>query len=166
MSVLRLDFRRPLTALEVRDPVIESFKETAKTNGIYATFHQPQQIAFSGHSGMRKSDRTRIGNGKHKSWHINFQVEPPQENKPTVIGRLFIVSPVRPEKMQFGGFDYGDFGKPKPTYDHATVHTPSELEHWKPIDPDPILLEMTLAGLHTQFEEMYPRLFPISQYVV
>lgn len=164
--MLRLDFHKPLTALEVRDPAIEVCKEVATEYGIFAKFHQNQQTALSGYSGQNKASRQRIGNGKHKVWFINFQEEPPQTNRPTVVGMIALKSPMRPDFMQFGGFDYGSHGETKPTYEYITAHTPSELEYRNPVDPNPEILAMVFKGLRDQFENKYPTLFPISDYVL
>lgn len=163
--MLRIDFQSPLSALEFRDPMIEVCKQAASSHELFATFHQTQQQAFTGHPGQRKSERKRIGNGKHKEWIINFQEKPVQTNRPTVAGRLVIKSSIIPSQKQFGGFDYGKHGEPKPTYLVATFHTPSELDHWRPIDPDPNLLALTYDGLRERFENSAPRLFPIAEYV-
>ena len=166
--MLRMDFHRPLTALEIRDPAIEVCKDVASNFELFVTFHQPQQKAFTGHARQRMSERQRIGNGKHKDWFIDFQEDPPQKSNPKIAGKLAVRSAVRPDKMQFGGFDYGESGEPTPTpvYTYITVHTPSELGHWRPNDPDPELLEMTYACLRAQFEDDYPRLFLVAEYTL
>ncbi|HET9174418.1 MAG TPA: hypothetical protein VFN56_04000 [Candidatus Saccharimonadales bacterium] len=160
----RIDFFEPLTALEIREPAFDVCKELARERDIYAKFNQWQQAALSGHSGIRRSQRERIGNGKHKEWGIDYQLDEPRVSRPRVIGRVLLRGPVSPLQMQFGGFDYGKFGEPKPTYSHITVHTPSELKHYRPLDPDADLLEATYNGLVQLFEEPYPRLFDVADY--
>jgi hypothetical protein len=73
--MLRLDFERPLSALEIRDPAVEVCREAASEFGLYARFSQSRQRAFDGYNGQK--DRKRIGNGKHKNWMIRFQAEEP-----------------------------------------------------------------------------------------
>ena len=160
--MIRLDFHRPLTALEIREPAVEVCRTVAEEFKLHVTFHQPQQRALDGHSGQR--NRKRIGNGKHKNWHIDFQEDEPRVSQPSVVGRIVLKSPYFPEEMQFGGFDYGKFGELKPKYSFIKVHTPSELGHYRPIDPEPDLLEMTYDGLRNVFEEAYPRLFNVAAY--
>jgi len=162
--MIRIDFYNPLTALEIRDPAIDVCKELADERELYVTFHQPQQPAFSGYAGQRKPQRQRIGNGKHKNWFIDYQLEEPQISKPTVVGRIALRAPYMPDKMQFGGFDYGKFGEPSPVYSFVTVHTPSELGHYRPIDPEPYLLDATYNGLKAHFEANFPRLFEVADY--
>jgi len=160
--MIRIDFHKPLTALEIRDPAIDVCEEVASEFGLYVAFDQHQQPAFDGYSGQR--NRKRIGNGKHKNWYINYQKDKPHVSRPTVVGRVALKSPYDPANMQFGGFDYGKFGEIKPTYNHITVHTPGELNQYNPIDPSPEILAMTYQGLRDYFEGGSPRLFDIAQY--
>jgi hypothetical protein len=160
--MIRLDFHKPLTALEIRDPIIGVCKEVASEFELYATFHQPQQFAFDGYS--RQRGRKRIGNGKHKSWFINFQEDEPQVSRPTVVGKIALKAPIRPDEMQFGGFDYGKYGEPSPTYSYITVYTASEFTEFRPLDPSPDLLAMTYEGLKKHFEGTHLRLFDIAPY--
>ncbi len=162
--MIRIDFYNPLTALEIRDPAIDVCKDLAEERELHVTFHQPQQPAFGGHAGQRRSQRQRIGNGKHKNWFIDYQLEEPQVSRSTVVGRIALRAPYWPEKMQFGGFDYGKFGEPSPTYSFVTVHTLSELGYYRPIDPEQDLLEATYEGLKAHFEARYPRLFEIADF--
>ncbi len=160
--MLRIDFHRPLTALEIRDPAIEVCREIAVVRNLHVTFDQPQQVAYSGYPGQK--GRQRVGNGKHKDWYINYQEEEPRVSNPTIVGRIALKAPVQPAAMQFGGFDYGKYGDNEPSYNHVTLHTPSELGHYRPIDPEPDLLELTYVGLTDLFEGNYPRLFSIADY--
>ncbi|MEO8862805.1 MAG: hypothetical protein ABI354_00580 [Candidatus Saccharimonadales bacterium] len=162
--MIRLDFNRPLTAIEIRDPAVEVCREIAEEHGLHATFHQSQQAAFTGHPHMPRAKRQRIGNGKHKEWRIDYQLEEPKVSHPTVVGRLLLRGPYIPGKVQFGGFDYGKYGEPKPEYSHITVHTPTELGYGWPIDPTVEMLELSYEGLRQVFEVPYPRLFDITNY--
>lgn len=162
--MLRLDFERPLTALEIRDPAVGVCREIAEEHDLYVTFDQPQQPAFGVHSGQR--GRQRIGNGNHNDWYINYQVEEPRVSHPTIIGRIVLRAPVNPSAMQFGGFDYGRYEGETPRYGFITVHAPSELDQYRPIDPSPEILEMTYAGLKRLFVDDNPRLFSVEEYTV
>lgn len=159
--MIRIDFHEPLSALEIREPALAVCRRVASEFDLHVKFDQRQQAALTGHSGLPKSKRQRIGNGKHKDWFIDYQVEEPQVNRPTIVGRLAIKGPFYPEDMQYGGFDYGEYGGDPPTYNHITVHTPSELGHHMPIDPTPDILSMTYEGLKDCFETSYPRLFDV-----
>ena len=160
--MLRLDFAEQLTAFEIREPSIEVCKEVAVNFDLHVTFHQPQQPVFTGTSFGRRSQRERIGNGKHKNWHVDFQEEESSCNRPTVVGRIILKAPFEPDNMLFGGFAYGKFGEEKPIYPFITVHTPTELNHYRPIDPSPDILDMTYQGLKDVFEGSTPRLFEVS----
>lgn len=162
--MLRIDFYTPLTALEIRKPTIGACCEVAAEHDLYVTFHQPQQRALSGHTGQPRSTRQRIGNGKHKDWYVDYQLEEPRVSNPTVIGRLIIKGPYSLKNKQFGGFDYGEYDQPDPTYNHITVYTPSELNHYRPIDLAPDLLALTYEGLKNCFETRFPRLFDVAPF--
>lgn len=159
--MLRLDFHEPLTALEIREPTMDVCREVANEFGVYAVFQQSQQSAFDGYSGQR--NRTRIGNGKHKLWSIDFQNEPRRASKPTVFGRIAIRAPFRPDEKLYSGFDYGKHGEVSPTYSFITVHTPSELGAYRPNNPSPDILDMTYEGLTEMFVSGYPRLFDVAE---
>ncbi len=154
--MIRITFRNPLTALEIRDPSVKMCREIAHEYGLYATFHQPQQPALDGNP--RQSHRNRIGNGKHKNWLIDFQEDHPSKSRPKVVGRIALMAPYYPQDRQFGGFSYGKSREPKPTYNFITVHTSSELTDFNPIDPSPEILQKTYQGLLDIFETPYPRL--------
>ena len=161
--MIRLTFYRPLTALEIREPTIEVCKEVAGHFGLYANFDQWQQPAFDGFA-SGPSKRKRIGNGKHNSWFINFQEEKLSTSKPTVVGRIALKAPFYEPEMQYGGFDYGKFGEVKPTYNFVTVHPVSEVLTFRPIDPDPVLLQKVQDGLLDRFVIPFPRLFNIEPF--
>ena len=86
LVMLRIDFREALTALEIRDPSLKVCKEIGSNSGLYVTFDQPQHPALDGRPGHR--NRQRIGNGKHKNWYINYQLEETHVSRPTVVGRI------------------------------------------------------------------------------
>lgn len=159
----RIDFQYPLTVFEIRDPALVVCREIADERGLYVTFHQPQQPALSGNPGQR--NRCRIGNGKHKDWYIHYQEDEPQISNPRLVGKIALKAPFYPDDMQYGGFDYGKFGEESPTYNHITLHTPSELGHYRPVDPDPDLLDATYSRLADRFNGD-PRLFDITEYTV
>jgi len=96
----RVYLGRQLTAFEIRDPLIGACKEIASEKGFFAVFNQGQQAAFDGHYRMRRSQRKRIGNGKHKWWKVNYQEEPPQTDpkKCHNIGTLVIKSHFSPDQ--------------------------------------------------------------------
>ena len=158
--MIKLEFFKPLTAVEIRDPAVEVCEQVASGRNLYAKFHQWQQAASGSYGAdMSKSHRPRVGNGKHKVWRIDYQEDELHVNKPRVVGRILLRSAINPVQMQFGGFDYGKYCEPEPIYSHITVHTPSELDNFMPIDPDPEMLALTYAGLRKHFEEPWPRLF-------
>ncbi|HVW23373.1 MAG TPA: hypothetical protein VHB51_02745 [Candidatus Saccharimonadales bacterium] len=136
-----------LTALEIREPLVSACETTAAEFDLFADFVQGQQAAFTGYA--RHANRERIGNGKHKSWSINFQPEPRGTNRPTIVGFIVVRSHFDPEQNQYGGFDYGKYGQPKPTYRFITLDLPSEVEHWRPKDPDPRLFAACVAAART-----------------
>ncbi len=159
--MLRIDFHRPLDTIEFRESCVGVFDRVAKDHGLFAKFQQPQQRAFDGYSGQK--NRTRIGNGNHKNWRIDFQKEHKGLSNPTVVGRVAIQAPIDIENMEYGGFHYGKnlpVGE-WPLYTYATFHTPSELGHWNPNDPEPTILEATYTALIDYYENTYPRLFDI-----
>jgi len=161
----RIFFPEHLTALDVREPIIDICTDIAEDNGLHAVFNQRQQPAFSGYASQRKSARKRIGNGKHKDWTIDYQIEHPSKSNPNVVGTIAIKAPYNPGAMIFGGFDYGTYGQPEdeiPRYDHITLCTPSELDVYRPIDPEPDLLELTYEGIARYFELGSPRLIPLD----
>jgi hypothetical protein len=144
----RLYFGRELTALEVRDPTIKACEEVAAAHELYADFRQNQQAAFDGHAHIHKSRRTRIGNGKHKDWFIDYQTDRPGTNYPNVIGTLALKSTFNPAEKQFGGWDYGTYlDEPGPTYTQMTIWVPSELDAWRPMDPSPELLAASIVAI-------------------
>lgn len=158
--MIKIEFSQPLTALEIRDPAIEVCTEIAVGHGLYANFHQGQQAAFENSFSRATSKKVRIGNGKHLDWLIDYQLEELRVARPTVVGRIVLRSPIDEKNMQFGGFDYGKYGEPKPMYPYITVHTSNELGYNMPIDPpEPELLQVTYDGLRTRLEELRPRLF-------
>lgn len=161
MIMLRIDFHKPLSALEIREPIVKVCMEVGNEFELYALFNQRQQAAFDSHS--RDRNRKRIGNGKHKDWFIDFQKEPTNASRPTVVGRIAVQAPICPEEMQFGGFDYGKYRETKPTYSYMKIHTPSELNYYRPVDPSPDLLDMTYRGLSDLFVDRYPRLFSVAE---
>jgi hypothetical protein len=160
--MIRLNFHKPLTALEIREPALVVCREVAGEFGLYVKFHQPQQRAFEGFSHLR--GRPRIGNGKHKNWLVYFQEDEPRVKRPTVVGRIGLKAPINPDEMEFGGFDYGEYGETSPVYSYITVHASSELTDFRPVDPNPNILEMTYEGLRAYFEAPYPTLFDVDQY--
>lgn len=161
--MLKINFHRPLPTLEIRDPAFAACQEVAREFELFATFNQPQQPALSGPSYER--GRKRIGNGKHKNWYIDFQVDEPQVSRPKVVGRVALKTHYDPGSMQYGGFDYGKYGEPAPQYNFITVHTPSELGvSFMPKDPSAELLAMIYQGLEGIFVEPYPRLFDIDPF--
>ncbi len=169
--MIRIDFRERLTALEIRDPAIEVFEEVASVHGLFTLFRSPQQAALSGNSRMPRATRTRIGNGKHQSWYVDYMVGRPSRSEITTsadrdktVGTLGLRAPVDKEHMEYGGFDYGEFGEPNPTYSYITVHTISELEFREGVDPSKLLLEATYNGLIKVFEAGYPRLFEVEEF--
>lgn len=165
--MIRLDFQEHLTALQIRDPAVDVCREVAANFDLHANFRQPQQRALSGYySRYSDSKRERIGNGKHKDWYIDYQIEPTNISNPTVVGTIALRGPFDIANRQYGGFDYGKHGELIPKYSHITVHTPSELELYRPIDPEPDILAMTYQGLRDHFENGFPRLFDVSKYTV
>lgn len=150
--MIKVEFEKPLTALEVRDPVIEACEEVAASLGIYAKFHQPQQQVWSERT--NHPNRRRIGNGKHKNWFIDYQTEEPSANRPTVLGRVNLASAILPQIMQFGGFDYGESYAPHiptPTYRFITVDVPRLPEEWPPIMPTAEMVELTYEKVQERF---------------
>jgi hypothetical protein len=172
--MIRLNFYTPQTALEIRDPITKICQQVAEEQGVHASFTQGQQVALDGHPGIRHSQRQRIGNGLHKVWAMEyFNFKPVYEYRkrrqhPTLIGKLLIRGPVIPSEKQFGGFDYGELGQERPTYNHVTLHTPSELGLWSytPLEPSAELLQATQDALKEHFEEDFPRLFDIADFLV
>lgn len=160
--MIKVNFHKPLTALEIRYPAFEVCKEVANEFDLFVTFHQPQQGGLAEHSGQR--GRRRIGNGKHKNWFIDYQTDEPQVSRPRTVGRIGLRAPFCPDEMQFGGFEYGNNGKDQPAYRFITVHTVSELGINTSKDPSPDILAMTYQGLKDCFEAKYPRLFDIDPF--
>lgn len=159
-----IDFESRLTAMEIREPMMEVCKEIAQDEGIYVTLRQRQQAALAGSPGQRR--RERIGNAKHKTWTINYQIDPENVDNPRSVGRIHVASHVNPAERQYGGFDYGKYGvEPKPSYPHITLQTPSELGVYRPIDPTPTVLQMTFDGLRNRFQNGQGRLFPMDPFV-
>ena len=147
--MIKIEFETPKTAFEVREPFIAVGRSVAEELGFFATFHQPQQRALSGHPGER--NRKRIGNAKHKDWYIDYQEEEPSAARPTVIGRVVLASVTLPEVMRFGGFDYGVYGQEAPTYDFVTVDIPTVPHHYRPIVPTPEMIGMTYERLQSAY---------------
>lgn len=149
--MIRLDFAEPLTALEVREPAIAACKEVAHEIGWHAKFHQAQQVAFDGFASQR--NRKRIGNGKHKNWYIDYQEKPPQSSRPTILGRIALVAPISIEDGEYGGFDYGKYPDPAPTYSHITVQTSQEHGRYVYGTPNlsPEVIDLTNEAMIRQF---------------
>lgn len=162
--MIRIDFAKPLSALEIREPALVVCRQTAEKFELKARLEQPQQQAFTGHS--RASKRQRIGNGKHKDWYVHFQPEELNCNRPTTVGTIAIKSATIPEIKQYGGFDYGKFGEENPTYTHITVQTATELKKWHAVDPEPKLLSMVYEGLVSCFDDGQDRLFSPAPYTL
>lgn len=143
----RLEFGRQLTALEIRDPLLEACRTVAAEEGLFIDFDQPQQRALEGFPGQR--GRKRIGNGKHKDWFVRFQPEHPSTNrdKTNPVGIIVVRSLFDPANKQFGGFSYGEYGEPDPTYDHITLHNQSEVTDWRPIDLEPELWDRSVDAI-------------------
>ncbi|MDQ5972206.1 MAG: hypothetical protein QG553_365 [Patescibacteria group bacterium] len=157
-------FDRELTALEVRDPLLQACRQTAREFDLYAGFVQNQQSAFP--YDQRRwpvSRRTRIGNGKHREWSVQFQHEPLGTNRITKAGSIVVRSLVDPSTMRYGGFEYGKYGsdEPTPTYRQIDLYTPSELGLWRPQDPDPELFEAAVAAIEAELA-VPPTLFDAS----
>lgn len=158
--MIKLEFFKPLTAVEIRDPAVKVCEQVAAGRNLYAKFHQRQQAAFGSYGAdISKSQRPRVGNGKHKEWRIDYQEDELHVSNPRVVGRILLRSVINPVQMQFGGFDHGKYGEPEPIYSHVIVYTPSELDILRPIDPNTEMLALTYAGLRKHFEEPWPRLF-------
>lgn len=171
--MLLLSFEAPRDVISIRDDIHEVCSNVAEDFGLVARFEQPQQVVFKWLSDGRKSN-IRIGNGKHKSWRVDYQKEPSSTpiNRVKRVSQLFIRSPFLPAQMQFGGFSY-DSETPGewPVYPYVTIHTPSELkiknyshEHdcWMPLDPNPDLLKLTYESLANHFGLNHPTLFDIE----
>lgn len=158
--MLRIDISKPKTALEIRGSAIEVCSSVANELGVYAKFHQSQQQALTGRPGER--NRERVGDGRHKNWLMDFQTDPPKVSKPEVIGRVILRVPYEPEFGEYGGFYYGEYGQPKPVYRYITIHRPSDLGHWRPVDLSDEMLEMVHSGLKQELEGN--RLFSITEY--
>jgi hypothetical protein len=163
--MLRVDFQKPLTALEIRDPLVGVCREVADEFDLYAAFDQCQQPAFDGHSFQR--NRKRIGNGKHKDWYIKLQPEHPStsERLVTSAGKLAVKSHFDPKNKQFGGFDYGKYGEePKPAYSFITISSTAELGFWRAVEPDENMLRMIYEGVTDCFKSGQERLFDIAEF--
>ena len=148
--MIEIEFKSPLTAYEIRDPAIEACESVAKDLGYFAKYHQPQQKALSGSPGERS--RKRIGNGKHKDWYVDYQAEELSAARPTVFGRVVLASATIKEIMQFGGFDYGEYRQPLPTYDRMTVDVPTIPHHYRPIIPTDEMVDMTYQRIQARFD--------------
>jgi hypothetical protein len=156
----RLDFAWELTALEVREPLIQASREVAAIHGLFAHFQHNQQAAFDGHSGLGRQ-RTRIGNGKHQAWRIEYWKEDPVHTpgkKATVVGAVAIKSLVDPSENLYGGFDYGKYGEPEPTYKFITLHTIEESGLYLYHATDE-LYQPTVEALEGAYAANLPRLF-------
>lgn len=161
--MLKINFERPLSALEIRDPAMAVCRDVASRFDLYAIFQQPQQPALAGSPYDR--DRQRIGNGKHKNWYVEFQSDPPQKSRPRVVGRIALKAPYNPDAMEYGGFVYGRYGETAPKYNFVSVHTPTELGFaFLPNDPEPDILAMVYHELEELFVAPYPRFFDINDY--
>lgn len=160
--MIRIDFEKPKTALEIREPTVLACKQAASELGLFVTFCQSQQQAFDGHA--RQRNRTRIGNGKHKNWAIGFQTDEPRIRDPNIVGRLILKTDVVPENMQFGGFDYGKYGETPPVYRVLKVYTPSELSFWRPLDPEPALCLAANLAICNTFDTGKGALFDVTKF--
>ncbi len=160
--MLRIDFEKPLTALEIRDPLIEACENTAEQFELYACLRQTQQPSLTGNPGQK--NRKRIGNGLHKDWYIDFQIDETYVSRPRVVGTLAVKSAYIPEKKQFGGFDYGKFGVPRPTYSFITLIAASELQMPRRKDPEPEMLNKLYETVLTCPAFDAQRLFDIAKY--
>ncbi|MDB5183975.1 MAG: hypothetical protein JWO07_656 [Candidatus Saccharibacteria bacterium] len=149
--MIRLEFATPLTALEIREPAVAACATVATEMGWYAKFQQPQQAAFDGFSHQR--NRPRIGNGKHKNWYVDYQQEHQSSNKPTILGRIALTAPIDIENMEYGGFNYGDYPEPSPTYGHLTVQTAHERwrNPWNVPELSPEVAELTEQEMMRKF---------------
>lgn len=171
--MLVLGFEAPKDVITIRDGIQEVCRDVAEEFGLVARFEQPQQVAFKRLSNSQRSSE-RTGNGNHKDWRIEYQKEPAATPIGWVklLGRLFIRSPYLPAQRQFGGFSYHGLDGKYPVYPYVTIHTPSELniksyshEHgdFRPLDPNPEMLEVTYAGLKAHFGIVdQPTLFEIE----
>ncbi len=133
-------------------------RELAAEHDLFVSFRQPaQQVFAGGNSYTPRKQRKRIGNGKHKSWYIDYQTDPPQKSMPNVIGTLVIKSHTDPTQKQFGGWDYGKYSSTNPDYEPkysqvnlGTIdpsHTWEGMGHWFPHVLSPELLELSYVAI-------------------
>lgn len=152
--MIRLEFKEPLTALEIRKPAIAACTTVATEVGWYAKFHQPVQSAFDGPA--RQRGRKRIGNGNHKDWFVDYQQEPLNVSRPTILGRIALLAPIDIARGEYGGFDYGKYPEPEPTYNHLTVQTTHE--HGRRTYNIPVLSEEVVELTNQEMVRQFARL--------
>ncbi|MEO5627800.1 MAG: hypothetical protein ABIQ89_02830 [Candidatus Saccharimonadales bacterium] len=156
----KINFHYPLTTMQIREPMTEACHAIAKHEGIFATLQQTQQAALEGRPGMPKSQRPRIGNGKHKVWEIQYQTDHPSISRPNVVGIIVVRSHIDTANMQYGGFDYGEWDDEiLPTYPYITLQTPSERNYWRPNDPSPEIFSASVLAIGAALDDGQLQLF-------
>ncbi|HSX44342.1 MAG TPA: hypothetical protein VLE69_03550 [Candidatus Saccharimonadales bacterium] len=153
--MLRLQFEKPLTASEIKTPLVEEFEFTAKEFSLRATFSNMQQRQFKPH--RERARRVRVGNLHHQNWSVGlYALSPPnyETGYDNSRGRFIIKGPIAGGMGQYGGFTEKAYKGIKPVYSHITVHTPNELEGVEfedVIQPDSKIVEHAEERLTVRF---------------